>query len=91
MERDELNLETDEDEDAVEDILYMRGASFTIHLDQPNENSTTNGTKVNGQFNGTSNTPDFGLPTVSLQVLSIYVQSYKIFYTSNREKENILL
>ncbi|XP_043678899.1 pikachurin isoform X2 [Vespula pensylvanica] len=70
MERDELNLETDEDEDAVEDILYMRGASFTIHLDQPNENSTTNGTKVNGQFNGTSNTPDFGLPTVSLQVPS---------------------
>nr|XP_050861086.1 pikachurin isoform X1 [Vespula vulgaris]XP_050861087.1 pikachurin isoform X1 [Vespula vulgaris]XP_050861088.1 pikachurin isoform X1 [Vespula vulgaris] len=70
MERDELNLETDEDEDAVEDILYMRGASFTIHLDQPNENSTTNGTKVNGQFNGTSNTPDFGLPTVSLQIPS---------------------
>ncbi|XP_035740450.1 pikachurin-like isoform X2 [Vespa mandarinia] len=70
MERDELNLETEEDEDAVEDILYMRGASFTIHLDQPNENSTTNGTKVNGQFNGTSEIPDSGLPTVSPQVPS---------------------
>ncbi|XP_046833468.1 pikachurin isoform X2 [Vespa crabro] len=70
MERDELNLETEEDEDAVEDILYMRGASFTIHLDQPNENSTTNGTKVNGQFNGTSEIPDSGLSTVSPQVPS---------------------
>lgn len=44
VENDELNKDTDDDEDAVEDILYMRGASFTIHLDPPPENSTTNST-----------------------------------------------
>ncbi|KAK1132833.1 hypothetical protein K0M31_014203 [Melipona bicolor] len=46
VENDELTKETDDDEDAVEDILYMRGASFTIHLDPPPENSTTNSTKI---------------------------------------------
>ncbi|KAI4479291.1 hypothetical protein M0804_011076 [Polistes exclamans] len=67
MERDELNLDTEDEEDAVEDILYMRGASFTIHLDQqPNENSTTNGTKMTGQFNGTSESPDLGLSTAQV-------------------------
>lgn len=45
VENDELNKDTD-DEDAVEDILYMRGASFTIHLDPPPENSTTNSSKI---------------------------------------------
>lgn len=46
VENDELNKDTDDDEDAVEDILYMRGASFTIHLDPPPENSTTNSSKI---------------------------------------------
>lgn len=46
VENDELTKDTDDDEDAVEDILYMRGASFTIHLDPPSENSTTNSTKI---------------------------------------------
>ncbi|XP_043581813.1 pikachurin-like [Bombus pyrosoma] len=46
VENDELTKDTDDDEDAVEDILYMRGASFTIHLDPPPENSTTNSTKI---------------------------------------------
>lgn len=45
VENDELNKDTD-DEDAVEDILYMRGASFTIHLDPPPENFTTNSSKI---------------------------------------------
>lgn len=47
LENDDLNKDTVDDEDAVEDILYMRGASFTIHLDPPPENSTTNSTKIN--------------------------------------------
>ncbi|XP_050590173.1 pikachurin [Bombus affinis] len=46
VENDELTKDTDDDEDTVEDILYMRGASFTIHLDPPPENSTTNSTKI---------------------------------------------
>ncbi|KZC11196.1 Pikachurin, partial [Dufourea novaeangliae] len=49
IENDELNKDTDEDEDAVEDILYMRGASFTIHLDPPPENTTVNSTKINDE------------------------------------------
>ncbi|XP_031831495.1 pikachurin isoform X1 [Nomia melanderi] len=49
VENDELNKDTDDDEDAVEDILYMRGASFTIHLDPPPENATTNLTKINDE------------------------------------------
>lgn len=49
IENDELNKDTDDDEDAVEDILYMRGASFTIHLDPPPENTTTNSTKINDE------------------------------------------
>ncbi|XP_076165128.1 pikachurin isoform X2 [Ptiloglossa arizonensis] len=50
VENDELNKDTDDDdEDAVEDILYMRGASFTIHLDSPPGNSTTNFTKTNDE------------------------------------------
>ncbi|XP_014478844.1 PREDICTED: pikachurin [Dinoponera quadriceps] len=36
-----------DDEDAVEDILYMRGATFTIHLDTSAENSSRNATKIN--------------------------------------------
>ncbi|XP_034177837.1 pikachurin [Osmia lignaria lignaria] len=51
VENDELNKDRDDDEDAVEDILYMRGASFTIHLDPPAENSTTNSTKINEETN----------------------------------------
>ncbi|XP_076234057.1 pikachurin [Calliopsis andreniformis] len=46
IENDELIKDTDDD-DAVEDILYMRGASFTIHLDPQPENTTTNSTKTN--------------------------------------------
>ncbi|XP_076379382.1 pikachurin isoform X2 [Megalopta genalis] len=49
VENDELNKDTDDDEDAVEDILYMRGASFTIHLDPPPENTTANSTKINDE------------------------------------------
>ncbi|XP_012530210.1 pikachurin [Monomorium pharaonis] len=45
---DEANVaDNADDEDAVEDILYMRGATFTIHLDAPAENSTVNATKIN--------------------------------------------
>jgi len=44
---DEANADNTDDEDAVEDILYMRGATFTIHLDPPAENSTVNATKIN--------------------------------------------
>ncbi|XP_017875382.1 pikachurin isoform X1 [Ceratina calcarata] len=47
IENDELTKDTDDDEDAVEDILYMRGASFTIHLEPSPENSTINSTKSN--------------------------------------------
>ncbi|XP_076762491.1 pikachurin [Xylocopa sonorina] len=50
VENDELNKDTD-DEDAVQDILYMRGASFTIHLDPPPENATTNTTRINEETN----------------------------------------
>ncbi|XP_012249798.1 pikachurin [Bombus impatiens] len=50
VENDELTKDTDDDEDAVEDILYMRGASFTIHLDPPPENSTTNSTKISEEI-----------------------------------------
>ncbi|XP_050465155.1 pikachurin [Cataglyphis hispanica] len=46
-ESDEANADNADDEDAVEDILYMRGASFTIHLDAPAENSTADATKIN--------------------------------------------
>ncbi|XP_029164344.1 pikachurin [Nylanderia fulva] len=46
-ESDEANADNADDEDAVEDILYMRGATFTIHLDAPAENSTANTTKIN--------------------------------------------
>ncbi|KMQ92025.1 pikachurin-like isoform x1 protein [Lasius niger] len=46
-ESDEANADNADDEDAVEDILYMRGATFTIHLDAPAENSTANATKIN--------------------------------------------
>lgn len=46
-ESDEANADNADDEDAVEDILYMRGATFTIHLDTPAENSTVNATKIN--------------------------------------------
>ncbi|XP_043254794.1 pikachurin [Colletes gigas] len=49
VENDELSKDTDDDEDAVEDILYMRGASFTIHLDPPPENATTNSTRANDE------------------------------------------
>ncbi|XP_076665939.1 pikachurin [Andrena cerasifolii] len=49
VENDELNKDTDDDDDAVEDILYMRGASFTIHLDPQPENSTSNSTKTNDE------------------------------------------
>ncbi|CAK9822370.1 EGFLAM [Anthophora retusa] len=51
LENDELNKDTEDDEDAVEDILYMRGASFTIHLDPSPENSTTNSSKTNEENN----------------------------------------
>lgn len=44
-ESDETNADNADDE--VEDILYMRGATFTIHLDAPAENSTVNATKIN--------------------------------------------
>jgi len=46
-ESDEANADNADDEDAVEDILYIRGATFTIHLDAPAENSTVNTTKIN--------------------------------------------
>ncbi|KAL6447936.1 hypothetical protein ACFW04_000181 [Cataglyphis niger] len=46
-ESDEANADNADDEDAVEDILYMRGATFTIHLDAPAENSTADATKIN--------------------------------------------
>lgn len=46
-ESDEANADNADDEDAVEDILYMRDATFTIHLDAPAENSTVNTTKIN--------------------------------------------
>ncbi|KAG7202876.1 hypothetical protein KM043_010024 [Ampulex compressa] len=51
MENDELNADPDDEEDAVEDILYMRGASFTIHLDPPSENFTVNASKNNEEAN----------------------------------------
>ncbi|XP_066599302.1 pikachurin isoform X2 [Prorops nasuta] len=48
-ESDEQN--TDE-EDTIEDILYMRGASFTIHLEAPEANSTVaNATKLREMSN----------------------------------------
>lgn len=47
IESDEMNMDAADDEDAVEDILYMRGATFTIHLDAPAENSSRNATKIN--------------------------------------------
>lgn len=50
-ESDEANADNADDEDAVEDILYMRGATFTIHLDALAENSTANSTKIN-EVNG---------------------------------------
>ncbi|XP_053985558.1 pikachurin-like [Hylaeus volcanicus] len=53
VENDELNKDTDDDEDAVEDILYMRGASFTIHLDPLPENNTVNSTKSNDETGAT--------------------------------------
>ncbi|KYQ58470.1 hypothetical protein ALC60_02507 [Trachymyrmex zeteki] len=46
-ESDEANADNADDEDAVEDILYIRGATFTIHLDASAENSTVNMTKIN--------------------------------------------
>ncbi|KAH0954021.1 hypothetical protein HN011_007523 [Eciton burchellii] len=46
-ESDETNANNVDDEDEVEDILYMRGATFTIHLDAAAENSTANATKIN--------------------------------------------
>lgn len=46
-ESDEANADNADDEDAVEDILYMRGATFTIHLDAPAKNSTADATKIN--------------------------------------------
>lgn len=45
IENDELNADNMDDEDVVEDILYMRGASFTIHLDPPLGNITSNGSE----------------------------------------------
>lgn len=47
IESGEMNVDGADDEDAVEDILYMRGATFTIHLDAPAENSSRNATKIN--------------------------------------------
>ncbi|XP_032675208.1 pikachurin isoform X1 [Odontomachus brunneus] len=47
VESGEMNVDVADDEDAVEDILYMRGATFTIHLDAPAENSSRNATKIN--------------------------------------------
>lgn len=58
VESDELNADTEEDEDAVEDILYMRGASFTIHLEPPPENSTANTTKINDERNAANDRPE---------------------------------
>ncbi|XP_011142397.1 pikachurin [Harpegnathos saltator] len=52
VESGEANADAEDDEDAVEDILYMRGATFTIHLDGPAENSSRNATKINEE-NGT--------------------------------------
>ncbi|EZA60909.1 Pikachurin, partial [Ooceraea biroi] len=46
-ESDETNADNADDEDEIEDILYMRGATFTIHLDAPAENSSANATKIN--------------------------------------------
>ncbi|XP_015598074.1 uncharacterized protein LOC107269105, partial [Cephus cinctus] len=43
IENDELNPDP-EDEDSMEDILYMRGASFTIHLESPRNDTNISST-----------------------------------------------
>lgn len=81
VENDELNKDTDDDEDAVEDILYMRGASFTIHLDPPPENSTTNSSKI---IEETSPSVD----RVELRATSqVCIIKFSVF-TIERTKEN---
>lgn len=52
VESGEVNADAADDEDVVKDILYMRGATFTIHLDAPAENSSRNSTKINEEESG---------------------------------------
>ena len=54
IENDPLNKEAENEEDAVEDILYMRGASFTIHLDPATLHDESNST-VNDEPATTTN------------------------------------
>lgn len=57
-------LDTDEDGedgeegDGSEDVLYMRGASFTIHLDTPHSNVTANETRITDEEDEVNEIPD---------------------------------
>ncbi|KAK2589303.1 hypothetical protein KPH14_007854 [Odynerus spinipes] len=67
----------------------MRGASFTIHLDTQNENATTNGTKMNGQFNGTFERAE--LPVSTGQIPSTTPKPSMKSWATTQENTNTIV
>ncbi|XP_048510585.1 pikachurin isoform X2 [Athalia rosae] len=84
-ESDELSPDQD-DEDAVEDILYMRGASFVIHLDPgPADESSSSSSLTANETNvetdeDTNEIPNRGEPSPTSQVPTL--QGQKLSYTT---------
>ncbi|XP_033229252.1 pikachurin [Belonocnema kinseyi] len=81
LESDELSSDNEEEDDVAEDVLYMRGASFTIHLEPGSENFTINFTSneeisneipERGQLRPTSQGPNLEqkLPSTTESILS---------------------
>ena len=72
LESDELSADNEGNEDVAEDILYMRGVSFTIHLEPEPENSSINFTRKEELKNeipeGTQLRPT---STVSIKIMSL--------------------
>jgi hypothetical protein len=55
----DVEVESDENDenDAIEDILYMRGASFTIHLDLLKNNASYNESRLPHRDEDTNEVP----------------------------------
>ncbi|XP_015607232.1 pikachurin [Cephus cinctus] len=72
IENDELNPDP-EDEDSMEDILYMRGATFTIHLESPRNDtniSSTDREDANEILDQDKNLPTPQLPNLEQKLPS---------------------
>ncbi|KAJ8673433.1 hypothetical protein QAD02_004695, partial [Eretmocerus hayati] len=73
---DTPSLDTDlssDEEDTADDVLYMRGASFTIHLDSSRNNYSSNESRTVRGYGETNEIPEERRRRLPNQVRYLYI------------------